>query len=1333
MRRSLPTAHRLPRRLWQRAGAGAVLALFLLLTVPSGIPTSLSGASQSLLAPPAPSLRALEAPVAVGAPAQLGNYHDPVLLPTDTTVHATLTLAPRDPSALASYAGSPGAPKLTSSEVAQAFGPSPASVSNLRAYLAENGLTVRAPANGWVWEVSGPASSFSRAFDTPLVQYDSGNPSAPAAIAYASVPKLPADLPVVALSSPDALGAAQPLVVPASPPPATALSGSSSAPSGAPKITTSACPNGSLTPASVQRAYNITPVLSSGDLGQGERIGIVDAYDTQEKPWRIQHDLSLFSSCYGLPQQNATIAWPVPGPSGLNNSTSSGWGLEIALDLEWAHATAPDAALTMVLSPNNAYGLYYGVAWLVATQAVDVISLSWGEPETGVFNFGPCNYECNASTDGTFATLEPVLESAAAEGMNVFVASGDCGANGGTLQNTAWYPASDPHAIGVGGTVLNLSSSGAYQNETAWDGTSSFCLNGGGSGGGFSVLPRPGWQSGPGFSRYANTTRGVPDVSIVSAVPLGIFYQGNAQYVEGTSDGAPQWAGMDALLKEGSNGSAPGRGFLSPALYQVLRSPSYATDFHDVTTGWNGYTTGVGWDPVTGIGTPNFSHLFQDLTGGSFRSFSPPAPGSMLLSAEPLAGVAPLPVQFRAGALPSAVPSTSYTFYYGDTGAPYQEANASFGTTNSSTYLYPADAAVNFTTPGNGTYAAFATALDTADNVTMSVPVAINVGNAGPLEVSANATAVPAGGLTRIRATAAGGTGPYRFSYFFGDGTYENTWAEDGPSIDHVYLRNGSYLLGVVANDSSDPMRGGSTTLCVVVGPGPATCPMVPRTLVDDLVPSSNLLVGGATTMVRLTATFNGLPVPGAQVQLSPLQGSFSARSGTTGASGSFYVNYTAPVVNHTVVFGIFANLSATGYATGMGEALLRVDPTTGPSITPWVRFGRTPAYGGSSEAIVVGGLKAYRGYPASNASLSIDFSGGASGSLTGSLDGSGIYATTWTVPSVTSPTEAALTVTLGLPGFTSASFRFLLPILPSPTPDAAVAALTLGTGSIVSMGTVPLSVNVHGSTSGSGLPVKAANVTLSSQPYGVLSHWASPGAGLVQGLFSTLITPTATGDILVVNVSGGGGSSSGWSNGSAATVLEVHGGYGPLSLKLVTDPVVFRPGEHGNLTVQASSRYFGTPLTRVFMLVSPDQGNPSQKQGNSVFGWTNAYGNLSFVYTAPRTNTTVVVNVQAVGFVYAFTQDNFSIPVHVINVTTLPWTANFTGQAVLLVGVVTLASALTAVLLVERRRRHPPVERLSHAPPASSPSAEHDRAAGAGTGTGTVTAPAPPDVGPHG
>lgn len=1320
--------------------SGIVVLLMVLTAVPTyGNATSSSGSS----ATPASDLVPLSAPVALGAPSDLGNFDHPSPVAGSTPVNATITLSSRDLAALESYGSNGDAPPLTPSQVQEEFGPSASGVSALRSYLAEEGLGVQAPADGWVWLVHGTASDLERAFDTTLEEYQptaaavaSGAVTDAPTIAYTSIPQLPAGLPVSALSAVSPSGNLRPLseVVPA---PTTPLDPSgSSAPT--PAEARSSCPNGSLTPSSVENAYNITPVLQSGDEGQGERIGIVDAFDSAENEYRIVHDLASFSSCYGLPDvgQGIQFAWPVPGPTNLNESNSSGWGVEIALDTQWAHATAPDANLTLVLSPNDAYGLYYGVDWLVATRDVDVISLSWGEPETGVFNFGPCSWDCNASTDGTLATLTPVFAAAAAEGMQVFAASGDCGANGGTLGYSTWYPASDPHVVGVGGSVLNLTASGAYGSETAWDGTASFCFNGGGSGGGFSVLPRPSWQSGTGFSRYLNSTRGVPDVGLVAAVPLGIYYDSSPTYVEGTSDAAPQWSGMAALIGEQRGlGGLPG--FLTPQFYEILRSPSYSTDFHSISTGWNGFASGPGWDPITGVGSPQFSSLLATILAGPRPTI--PATSTITFSAQPQAGVGPLPVDFTAGALPTGETGANYTFYYGDVGAPYEEANASTVGTNTSSTLYPAAAEENLTYSQAGAYTAFASVTDTQDNVSLSIPVAVNVGNAGPLQVQVITTAGTAGMPTLVEATAAGGTAPYRFSYFFGDGTYESGWADDGPTISHTYTSNGTYLLGIVANDSSDPMRAGYAVDCVVVGTSSVPCPHVPETLVTDMVPTSNRLTAGGTTMVRVTVTWDGVPVAGASVALAPRYGTVSLASGVTDAAGNFFVNYTAPSFNRSVVFGLFSNATAAGYATGMGAVLFLVDPAAGPSLTPWVRFGEAEAAGGTSVGVTIGGLVAYRNAPATHAAITVAFSGYSSGpTWTGELDATGFYANTWDVPSVpcgaVDPGAEVLTVSLALPGYTTAPTPFDLPLesgggaLCSGGVDVAFA---VGPTSTYAMGSVAVTARVTESNGGRAVNVGVANLTIDSEPEGVLTYWRQVGTGVYAGEFSSPIIAASYGELLQLNVTGANGRT----NASASALLEVTDGSGAMNISLVASfPASgLLPAAKGNLTVQVYSSLEKIPLDRVYMLVAPSAGDPSLAAGSEIIAWSNAYGNVTFPYQAPNASTTVVVNVQAVGWgIYNFTQANFSlvfkpVPPPPINISR-PTIVLFDSErlTVMLTLVAALVGAVVFVFfLFEAIRRFGSAGKgPTSPPPPPSPPVSPGPGTGVGAGTGSTKDP---------
>ena len=94
------------------------------------------------------------------------------------------------------------------------------------------------------------------------------------------------------------------------------------------------------------------------------------------------------------------------------------------------------------------------------------------------------------------------------------------------------------------------------------------------------------------------------------------MFDGQSQVVGGTSAVAPLWAALIALLNQqrGSN-----IGFANLTLYQNAEN-----GFHDITEGNNGaYSAGPGWDPCTGLGSPNgsqLSEIFATTTTGAAQS-----------------------------------------------------------------------------------------------------------------------------------------------------------------------------------------------------------------------------------------------------------------------------------------------------------------------------------------------------------------------------------------------------------------------------------------------------------------------------------------------------------------------------------------------------------------------------------------------------------------------------------------------------------------------------------------------------------------------------------------
>src|SRR5579884_2836546 len=181
---------------------------------------------------------------------------------------------------------------------------------------------------------------------------------------------------------------------------------------------------------------------------------------------------------------------------------------------------------------------------------------------------------------------------------------------------TTGFASDSPWVTSVGGTTLVRN--GSTFSERVWNDKTDAA-----SGGGFSRF-----YSMPDYQKTLPATtqqqfqnrRGVPDVSAVADPDTGLaFYQGGAwSLAGGTSASAPLWAGIMAIADQ-----MAGRplGFIDPALYKLAASSTYAQDFHDITQGnnsnpearVNGYNAVAGWDPVTGLGSPNAVKLVPDL------------------------------------------------------------------------------------------------------------------------------------------------------------------------------------------------------------------------------------------------------------------------------------------------------------------------------------------------------------------------------------------------------------------------------------------------------------------------------------------------------------------------------------------------------------------------------------------------------------------------------------------------------------------------------------------------------------------------------------------------
>lgn len=357
-------------------------------------------------------------------------------------------------------------------------------------------------------------------------------------------------------------------------------------------------PNGGLTPTTLLRAYDASPLVAKGFRGAGRTVVFfeIDGFSGS--------DLARFASQYHLPPFAVTIVGGQAGPS-LGESN---------MDIETTHAIASAAKL-----------VYYNVG------NVDTIA-GWATAFTDVAVRYP-GAIWSLSLDACEIGLSPTdvqvsnqaVATAESDGTSVYAAAGDSGGaeclNYGVPSVTAGkgvaFPAMLANVTGVGGTSMSVTTKGYYVGETTW--TSAVLSQG--SGGGVSTLvARPSWQIGRGVGgpQGGSQYREVPDVAAVADPTTGIAFitSGGTYMGGGTSLGPPIWAGFTALI-DGYLASFhhPPLGFGNPVFYRLAANPTLKPPpFHDIKVGGNDfYAATPGYDPVTGLGTPDVAVLAADL------------------------------------------------------------------------------------------------------------------------------------------------------------------------------------------------------------------------------------------------------------------------------------------------------------------------------------------------------------------------------------------------------------------------------------------------------------------------------------------------------------------------------------------------------------------------------------------------------------------------------------------------------------------------------------------------------------------------------------------------
>lgn len=425
-----------------------------------------------------------------------------------------------------------------------------------------------------------------------------------------------------------------------------------------PAYTSSVSPgNHYLTPLDVATMYDMKSTYNAGFNGAGQAIAIVGESSID------MSSITAFQAGAGLKSNLPNMVLvPSTGVPGIN-ALSDGDEGESQLDVEYATGMAPGANIFLVYtgdSPNH--NVFDSLQYAVTEDIAPIISGSYGTCETFV-------------SSQSAVVFSQIAQQAATQGQTILFSAGDNGSTDCFGQTTnvtqeealaVDFPGSVPLITALGGTEMQtgtysatntqywqsangtdvISSLLSYVPEAVWNEDNTRGISSGG--GGASVLyTRPTWQAGV-AGLPAGTNRLVPDLSLQSSVSSpGYIYcttdpsdldaesltnscanglrssSGYFAVAGGTSFATPIMAGMLAVLNQAKGISA--QGSINATLYGLAsNSATYASAFHDVTTGSNACTAGVnycsgtattlyqagsGYDEATGLGSIDFANL----------------------------------------------------------------------------------------------------------------------------------------------------------------------------------------------------------------------------------------------------------------------------------------------------------------------------------------------------------------------------------------------------------------------------------------------------------------------------------------------------------------------------------------------------------------------------------------------------------------------------------------------------------------------------------------------------------------------------------------------------
>lgn len=413
-------------------------------------------------------------------------------------------------------------------------------------------------------------------------------------------------------------------------------------------------------PSDIQTAYDLTDLYREGLTGKGTTVAIVDAYGSTT----IANDVAAFSQFMGLPQPNLTIIG-TPTESNFSTDANAGWATETTLDVEWVHAIAPGANIVLVVTPTNSFSdLFGGIITAASIPGVVSISNSWSGLDIGVAGDSEFYNAADNILKAIGSAGESIQFSTGDNGDNADALGGfytstgwpasspyATGIGGVSLvldshKHIAWQTS--------WGTNLTEIADTAALGSPPLDVPNNEGFVFGGTGGASDIYPKPAFQNGlPGNRRLT------PDISWVADPYTGveIIFSVDAQNdlaiepIGGTSASCPMFSALWAIASQRSHHPL---GQAAPHLYRMpphaitdvvnSSSPNNVTGVIQDPTGTNpvraselaaplfnlqSFTsalynspystrwfvidfgvdstlgTGPGWDPATGLGTPN--------------------------------------------------------------------------------------------------------------------------------------------------------------------------------------------------------------------------------------------------------------------------------------------------------------------------------------------------------------------------------------------------------------------------------------------------------------------------------------------------------------------------------------------------------------------------------------------------------------------------------------------------------------------------------------------------------------------------------------------------------